>query len=107
MSSERVSTRNREFGLYMPKSTSRQSWHRFDQDRRRGYLARIDGKPSPRQIALLDNMVRLEWAALVAEKTDGSLRALREAREHRRLFQRLFDDFERTLAPAPTKTRRL
>ena len=64
------------------------------------YLARIAGAPSEWQAATIDSLVATEWSALVAE-ADGSLPALRDAREHRRLFQRLLADFERSLVAAP------
>jgi hypothetical protein len=54
------------------------------------------------QVATIETLVSLEWAAIVAE-AEGGLVGFREAREHRRLFQRLLGDFERSLAvpPAP------
>jgi hypothetical protein len=39
----------------------------------------------------------LEWGALEAEQRLGDLAAARESREHRRLFQRLLADSERSL----------
>ena len=52
-------------------------------------------------MSLVDSMVRLEWASLRCE-AEGGLRGLREAREHRRLYERLQVDFERTLVAKPT-----
>jgi hypothetical protein len=49
------------------------------------------------QAATIESLVSLEWAAIVAE-AEGGLVGFREAREHRRLFQRLLSDFERSLA---------
>jgi hypothetical protein len=53
--------------------------------------------PTDEQAALAQSLAALEWAALAAE-AEGGLRGFREAREHRRLFQRLFVDFERSLS---------
>jgi hypothetical protein len=51
------------------------------------------------QSATIESLVSLEWAAIVAE-AEGGLLGFREAREHRRLFQRLLSDFERSLSSA-------
>jgi hypothetical protein len=88
-----------------PRNFSRTSWWRFARDRRSRYLERIDGVPSAFQSNLIENCISLEWAALQVEAT-GGLVALREGREHRRLFQRLLDDFEATLAPPPERSPR-
>jgi hypothetical protein len=79
---------------------------RFLPGRERLYRARIEGEPTDRQTALIQTLARLEWAALKAE-AEGTLVGYREAREHRRLFQRLLDDFEATLPGAPAVKSRL
>jgi len=88
-----------------PRSFSQQARYRFNRDRRRKYLRRIDGIPTDRQVSLIDSMIRLEWASLVAE-AEGGLAGLREAREHRRLKERLTDDFEASLVPQPAPSPR-
>jgi hypothetical protein len=97
---ERISTQRRETGRLMPRRFSKPAWYRFSRDRRRRYLARLPGQPSERDAARIDAMVRLEWQALKAE-AEGTLQADREAREHRRLLDRLVSDFERSLASSP------
>ena len=94
--SRRSSRRQEMGGRLIPRSFSKQAWHRFDQDRRRRYLERLGGLPSDVQAARIDTLVRLEWSALRAE-AEGTLRADREAREHRRLLDKLLGDFERSL----------
>ena len=95
------SSRPRELGPGInPRSFSRVARLRFDRDRRQRYVSRIPDEPSNWQASLIDSMIRLEWSSLVAE-AEGGLVGLREAREHRRLFQRLLGDFERTLQPKP------
>jgi hypothetical protein len=59
------------------------------------FAASPAGRPTE-QSALAQTVARLEWAALAAE-AEGGLKALREAREHRRLLQKLLVDFERTV----------
>lgn len=96
-------TRRADLGHYLPRRFGQRSRHRFDVARRRSYLGQIGGTPSPWQAATIDGLIALEWAALVGE-ADGGIPALRESREHRRLFQRLLADFEKTvqsLATAP------
>jgi hypothetical protein len=84
---------------------------RFLPGRERLYRERIDGEPTDRQVALIQTLARLEWSALKAEwyasRTEGvaSLSSDRESREHRRLYDRLLDEFETTLAPPPKKRR--
>jgi hypothetical protein len=51
-------------------------------------LARFSGEPTNWQRKTIESMLKLEWAAEVAEH-EGGLVGLREAREHRRLFQKL------------------
>jgi hypothetical protein len=46
----------------------------------------------------------LEWSALVAEN-EGGLHGLRESREHRRLFQKNLDDFEKSVVKPLAKVR--
>ena len=95
--SRRSSRRQEMGGRLIPRSFSKQAWHRFDQDRRRRYLERLGGLPSDAQAARIDTLVRLEWSALRAEAA-GTLQGDREAREHRRLLDRLLGDLERSLA---------
>jgi len=84
-----------------PRNFTKTSWWRFSRDRRARYVSRISGELADVQAALVENMISLEWAALQAE-AEGGLVGLREGREHRRLFQKLLDDFEATLQP-PTR----
>jgi hypothetical protein len=48
------------------------------------------------------SLARLEWSALKAEH-EQTLQGDREGREHRRLYQRLLGDFERSLKPEPAE----
>ena len=91
-----ISTQRRELRWYAPRRFNAVTRERFLRDRRRRYLARLTSSPSDAQAAVILSLARLEWAALAAE-AEGGLAALREAREHRRLFQRLLADFERSL----------
>jgi hypothetical protein len=75
------------------------------KDRKEQHLGRVQGEPSSEQIQMARSMAQLEWSALVAERTDD-LRALREAREHRRLLLRTIADFELTLDPQPVPRRK-
>jgi len=84
-----------------PRNFTKTSWWRFSRDRRARYVSRISGELADVQAALVENMISLEWAALQAEAEGGRV-GLREGREHRRLFQKLLDDFEATLQP-PTR----
>ena len=84
-----------------PRNFTKTSWWRFSRDRRARYVSRISGELADVQAALVENMISLEWAALQVE-AEGGLVGLREGREHRRLFQKLLDDFEATLQP-PTR----
>jgi hypothetical protein len=98
---ERVprSSRKTEIGLSIPgRSFSKRAWWNFSRDRRRKYLAQLAGKLTDRQSQRIETMVRLEWSALRAE-AEGSVKADREAREHRRLLDRLLADHERSLVP--------
>jgi hypothetical protein len=97
-------TRRRETGRLMPRVFSRPAWYRFSRDRRRQYLAQLAARPSNEQAARIDTLVRLEWSALRAE-SQNTLVGDREGREHRRLFDRLLADFERSLPkPAPKQS---
>jgi hypothetical protein len=93
----RPASRRAELGLTMPRAFTARCRDRFQRDRRRAYLARISGDPSQWQSATIASLIALEWAALEAESRIGDLTAAREAREHRRLFQRLLADFERSV----------
>jgi len=84
-----------------PRNFTKTSWWRFARDRRARYVSRIAGALTDVQAALVENMISLEWAALLTE-AKGGLVGLREGREHRRLYQKLLDDFEATLQP-PTR----
>jgi hypothetical protein len=67
------------------------------------YVGRIDGAPSDLQGTLIESLISFEWSALQGE-AQGGLIGLREAREHRRLFQKLLADFEKSLAkPSPAE----
>jgi hypothetical protein len=92
-------SRKSEMGRPMPRRFSKPAWWRFARDRRRRYLAQIDGQPSDAQASLIDTLVQLEWSALAAEH-EGGLQAFRESREHRRLLARLLADFERSFSSA-------
>jgi hypothetical protein len=95
----RHSTNARETGRYLPRRFNRVTRERFLRARRRAYLARISGAPSDAQSAMIQSLGTLEWSALAAEAEAG-LVGFREGREHRRLFQRLLADFERSVASA-------
>jgi hypothetical protein len=95
--SSRIITQGRSLGRSTPRVFTQTAWWRFAADRRRRYVSRIPGKPNDAQAALVQSLIRLEWSALRAE-SEGTLMGDREGREHRRLFQRLLDDFERGLA---------
>jgi hypothetical protein len=90
----------RSMKLYQAKSSSAQSRRRHDRDRRTMYFNRIVDEPSDFQRQTIDTLIFLEWSAFVAE-SEGGLVALREAREHRRLFQKLMVDFEKSLVAKP------
>jgi hypothetical protein len=89
-------------GRTTPRVFSKPAWYRFSRGRRARYVSRIIGTPSDSQAALVQTLIRLEWSALRAEDA-GTLMGDREGREHRRLFQRLLDDFERGLAKPAAK----
>jgi hypothetical protein len=98
----RNSTVRRETGRYLPRQFNRVTRERFIRDRRRRCLARIiPGPPTDEQAVLAHSIACEEYAALEAE-AEGGLKALREAREHRRLLARLFVDFERSLRSKAT-----
>jgi hypothetical protein len=93
-----------------PRTFSRKGKWSFSNERRKRYLAQCGGSPSIVQSTLIENLISLEWSALAAEKlaegNPGNLTALRESREHRRLFQRFLTDFERaTMGAPPPKAR--
>ena len=92
---------------YAPRSLSVHSRRRFFADRRQRYLSRLTASPSDRQLSQIDGLVRLEWAAVVAEHQGetGDLAALRKGRESRRLFDRLLADFERSVAAEAEKAK--
>jgi hypothetical protein len=91
-----ASRRNSTLGRYTPRRFNPVTRERFIRDRRFRYLAQLPDPPSDREASRIEAMVRLEWSACKAE-ADGSLTALREAREFRRLLERLRDDWERAL----------
>ena len=72
----------------------------FLRQRRQLYLARVSGRPSTAQVAMVLTLARLEWSALVAEHAN-TLQGDREGREHRRLLLRLLAEFEETLTKPP------
>jgi len=88
----------------MPRVFTKTAWRRFSSDRRRVYLADLSAPPTTEQMARIDSLVRHEWPALKAEAI-GTLAADRDAREHRRLFNRLLADHTRASVvkepPAP------
>jgi hypothetical protein len=92
-----ISTKRREMGMVTPRRFSKRAWHRFSREKRRAYLAQIGEPPTNAQASRIETMVRLEWSALRAEH-EGTLQADREAREHRRLLDRLLADHERSVA---------
>jgi hypothetical protein len=55
-------------------------------------------------LTTIGSLVSLEWSALAAEARIGDMVAARDAREHRRLFQRLLADFERSILLPVTAT---
>jgi hypothetical protein len=93
----RVTVSRETGGRYLPRNFNQTTRYRFIRDRRRRYLARVPGPPTDEQAVLAYSLACEEYAALEAE-AEGGLRALREAREHRRLLARLFVDFERSLS---------
>ena len=96
----RNNTQVKSLGRSVPKVFTLHSRRRFENDRRRRYVARIPGKPSDAQAALIQSLIRLEWSALKAEAQD-TLQGDREGREHRRLLLRLLAEFEETLTKPP------
>jgi hypothetical protein len=91
----RPTSRRNPLGRYSPKNFGPPSRWRFRRDRRSSYLARIVGELTDYHAATIESLIALEWAALCAE-AEGDIQAMREAPEHRRLFQRLLSDFERS-----------
>ncbi len=81
---------------YVPRSLSVHSRRRFNTRRKREYLSEIVGRPSRWQIAAVELLLRREWMALVAERSDDPDTALRADRE----YQKLLADFRRSL-PVP------
>lgn len=102
LATSRILTQGRQIGRSTPRVFSKPAWYRFNADRRKRYVSRIVGPATDVQATLIQSLIRLEWAALAAED-EGGLVGFREGREHRRLFQRLLGDFERTLVEAPAK----
>jgi hypothetical protein len=92
-------THIQELGLPMPRSFSRTAYWRFARDRRRRLLELLPGPPTNQQAAHITSLCKLEWHALASE-AQGGLVGFREAREHRRLYERLLSDFERSAAKA-------
>jgi len=88
----------------VPRQFNPVTRERFLRDRRQKYLSRISSQPTDAQIAMVQSMARLEWAALCAEQED-SLHSLREGREHRRLLLKVLEDFRRSLEPKPPTRR--
>ena len=84
---------------YRPRQFNELTRGRFVKSRCARHLARVEGYPTNAQYEMAMTMAVLEWGALQAEH-EGSMRALREAREHRRLLLRVTADFERSLARA-------
>lgn len=93
----------RAVGRYEPRALdSTHTRRRFFRDRRSRYLARLTAPATDRQLSQIDAMTRLEWQALRAE-AQSTLQADREAREFRRLLDRMLADFERALAAPAAK----
>src|SRR5689334_12829171 len=85
----------------LPRQFNALARSRLLKARREEYLAKVRGVPTEAQIAMVESLARLEWAALAAEH-DRTLAALREAREHRRLLLKVMADFELSLTkPEP------
>jgi hypothetical protein len=99
----RYSTQGRETGRYLPRRFYSTSRERFIRDRRRRYLDRLSGHPTDQQIATAQSLAVLDWSALAAEN-EHTLRGDREGREHRRLFTKMLDDFEKSLLPSRPRT---
>ena len=91
-----VRSRRRPLGRYQPTRFGQTQRWRFARVRRAEYLARA-GEITSWQSSTIETLVQLEWAALVCEHRFADLQAAREGREHRRLFQRLLSDFERSV----------
>jgi hypothetical protein len=94
-----IRTRRAELGRPTPRAFTHTSWLRFARDRRRRYLARINGPVADRIAGQIEAMVRLEWQALKAA-SEGTLQGDRESREFTRLLERMTADFERSVAVA-------
>jgi hypothetical protein len=90
----------RETGGYVPRQFNAVTRERFLRDRRQKHLSRVTAPPTDAQVAQVQSLASLEWAALAAER-ENSLQSLREAREHRRLLMRVLADFERSITAAP------
>src|SRR5690242_20572718 len=95
----------RETGGYVPRQFNPVTRERFLRDRRQKHLSRTIGAPTEAQIAMVQSLATLEWAALAAER-EGTLMALRDAREHRRLHLRVLADFEQSLVEPEPRPRR-
>jgi hypothetical protein len=83
---------------YSPRQFNALARRRFLKARRLHHLARVQGEPTEAQTAMASSMATCEWAALHGEH-EGTLRSLREAREHRRLWLKVMADFDRSLRP--------
>jgi hypothetical protein len=97
-----VSRRNSTLGRYVPRRFNAVTRERLFRDRMWRYLAQLPGPPTDRQAQTIQTLCRLEYSALKAEASDD-LRALREAREFRRLLERLRDDWERAIDKSAAK----
>jgi hypothetical protein len=84
---------------YCPRSLSVHSRRRFGRRRRAEYLGQLVGTPTPWQVAAIESLVRREWLALLAERSEDLDTALRADRE----YQKLLDAYRRSLEPAATK----
>jgi hypothetical protein len=98
----RKTSYRQETGGYVPRQFNPVTRERFLRDRRQKYLSRVSDPATDAQIAMVQSLARLEWAALSAEQ-ENTLHSLREGREHRRLLLRVLADFERSLAAKSTE----
>ena len=92
-----LSPYRREVGQYLPRRFTDLTRDRFLRDRCLRYTREISGLPNYEQAVRIDSMARLEFAALRAESA-GTMQGDREAREHRRLLDRLLADHRRSVA---------
>jgi len=68
-----------ETGSYVPRQYNSKSRERFLRNRRQTYLARVSGRPSTAQVAMVLTLARLDWNALKAEH-ENTLQGDREGR---------------------------